>query len=400
MAAQQDSSILSTHLPHGEWVSLSDTISSYFLYDEWVLLSITVSYFAPAKIIGLSSLDALGRSLDPMETLSYEKVSRESQVTSSNEELPLLVIFTLTKTCFQFSESRIRDLEWASWISTIMEPPQAPPQPFRFLDLPREIRHIVYEYSLVIDGEIVPYPSDHEKPRIAKYKKPTVGLLGTCHQIRDEAHEYLYRHNLWRISFPNQLESDVPITFWDDNLPYFRHVTVSFDHRDLTPDSSATIHNLVPYANTSKDQAKRQARLAFLHEYALRMIYETKLDMVLDMLVDGNLISVRLDFTELMHPCCRSKAWKMLQTIESFRQMNRYIVLQASDKVPDPARQAFKQNLVTNPARVRKSREPVVYVLFSGLRENEFYELKYHELLGRQSKCTEATHREHKLRQA
>lgn len=257
--------------------------------------------------------------------------------------------------------------------------PQARSAFFRFLDVPPEIRDIVYEHCLVIPGEIVPYPSDFERQSemmTIKYETPTVALLQVNHQIRDEARVYLYGHNLWRLSY----QSGPPLStaVWEANLPFFRHITISFDHRDLTPAGSRELESQLPGGNilqsgTGNVDPEKFAKRLYLHAREIKKICEKKLDMIRRMLVHGNLITLKLNFNEIMNPytCDRSTVWDIVRNTKSFRQMNRHIVVQPPDKVTNPARQTFRQRLSNDPTRVRRSRDPVVHIVFAGLREGE-----------------------------
>ncbi|KAI9721201.1 MAG: hypothetical protein M1812_002362 [Candelaria pacifica] len=86
-------------------------------------------------------------------------------------------------------------------------------QPFRLLDLPRELRDQIYQHSLVTNGYI-------EHP--AKYKFQSipelgVNLLRTSRQIHDEASQVLYGYNTFQIR-PSDTNKGSPGVQWLDQF--------------------------------------------------------------------------------------------------------------------------------------------------------------------------------------
>lgn len=104
-----------------------------------------------------------------------------------------------------------------------------------FTTVPPEIRLMIFEYCLVVVGDIVPYPSDAEREDMAmnvRYKKPAVALLQVNRKIGEEARAVLYGKNTWHLSY--QTYPPLQDTVWRINLPLFRHITTSFDYCDVT----------------------------------------------------------------------------------------------------------------------------------------------------------------------
>ena len=147
--------------------------------------------------------------------------------------------------------------------------------PLTFESLPREIRDPIYEYSLVTEKELVPFPCKQTRYLWFKTKgnfdwTPTkylsadearkelaLGLLGANHRIREEAMEVYCSRNTFRLS---RLDSEHIKTFWLRYSHLFRHLIVG----DELPDSSPE--------KTSK-------RIRTLDEFLRYPIFVTKADL-------------------------------------------------------------------------------------------------------------------------
>ena len=141
-----------------------------------------------------------------------------------------------------------------------------------FEKLPREIRDLIYEYCLLYEGEIVPFPRDYERvgydrypllldtamfpesrglylsgvdprgpflgyPRVERESwqtelKPCVALLGVNSTIREEAAIVLFGKNVWRLS-PMSYVQDDRYLLWKTFASYFQHIVLRFDNRDM-----------------------------------------------------------------------------------------------------------------------------------------------------------------------
>ena len=126
-----------------------------------------------------------------------------------------------------------------------------------FLRLPYEIRLIIYNYALLVDYEIIPYPSPYrvQKPslkfsrlqrRFLKYgyfthgpsspKLPSLNLLAVNKQIFEETAPILYGKNTWRMP----VVAGGKLFRWRDHNVFirhaelFRHISVKFDWRGMT----------------------------------------------------------------------------------------------------------------------------------------------------------------------
>lgn len=107
------------------------------------------------------------------------------------------------------------------------------------LTIPREVRDQILEYCLLVDGEIVPYPTwyeledgDVKKPRLL----PCTALLGVCESMRVEAAEILFGKNVWRISdLTDSLDELKAPAAWEDFWGLIRHATITIDCRACNP---------------------------------------------------------------------------------------------------------------------------------------------------------------------
>ncbi|KAF2466148.1 uncharacterized protein BDR25DRAFT_79743 [Lindgomyces ingoldianus] len=109
-----------------------------------------------------------------------------------------------------------------------------------FLDLPRELRDIIYENALCVSGAIFIYSSDPDNIRHCvrakvvreKTKGPqepqsigstiSIALMRTCRQLHVESSEILYGRNLFRMYMVN-------VGFGPVYLPFVRHITFTTD---------------------------------------------------------------------------------------------------------------------------------------------------------------------------
>ncbi|KAL8748415.1 MAG: hypothetical protein Q9184_007318, partial [Pyrenodesmia sp. 2 TL-2023] len=128
-----------------------------------------------------------------------------------------------------------------------------------FMELPPEIRVLIYDYCLMVAGEIIPYPSLGEQYRTRMFvpnEKPTVALVQLSRQIHHEALPSLYSKNLWRLSY--QTDPLLPRTIWDNerNRHLLRHVSVHFDQRDVTQRShDAIVSHFAPNVQESEQSS-------------------------------------------------------------------------------------------------------------------------------------------------
>ena len=67
----------------------------------------------------------------------------------------------------------------------------------RFVDLPREIRNQIYEYFLVVKGEIMVLNEIYHVPNKQRAQPPSLVLTAVSKLIRAEALEVLYGKNIW-----------------------------------------------------------------------------------------------------------------------------------------------------------------------------------------------------------
>ncbi|KAF2252152.1 hypothetical protein BU26DRAFT_561919 [Trematosphaeria pertusa] len=109
-----------------------------------------------------------------------------------------------------------------------------------FLDLPRELRDLIYEFALRVAGAIFIFSQDSYgyrpilKARVVKYKNDgppepqhideaiPVGLLRTCRQIHSESTEVLYSCNIFRLYMSNA-------DFAPSYCSFVRHITFTME---------------------------------------------------------------------------------------------------------------------------------------------------------------------------
>ncbi len=116
-----------------------------------------------------------------------------------------------------------------------------------FLRLSRELRDVIYEYCLVVEGILDPCPPYYEEkdPKNAKLK-PNTDLLMVNRQVGTEAAQVLYGKNVWRLSCqqddPSWPDSPYEAKSWENNIiMYMRHIVVKSDSRDADHEVVAAI---------------------------------------------------------------------------------------------------------------------------------------------------------------
>lgn len=108
-----------------------------------------------------------------------------------------------------------------------------------FLELPREIRDMIYRFCLEVGYEIIPYPTIHK----SKFRgpKPLITILSLNKQVRTEARPILYSNNKWQIGrFSPYTQyiyiddiSKPPNLFKTMDSQLFKHVVVKFGWDDV-----------------------------------------------------------------------------------------------------------------------------------------------------------------------
>lgn len=70
-----------------------------------------------------------------------------------------------------------------------------------FTDLPREIRDMIYELCLCVEGDIFPYkPHSYPPYEHNKEKGPTLAMLALSRGTRNEARPVFYGKNIFRLT--------------------------------------------------------------------------------------------------------------------------------------------------------------------------------------------------------
>lgn len=113
-----------------------------------------------------------------------------------------------------------------------------------FLRLPREVRDLIREYCLVVEGILDPCIPYYEEKNLENAKcKPETALLRVNRCIGDEAAQVLYGKNVWRISYkeddPSWPNTRGPIR--KNIYKYLRNAVLRFDSRDVDHESIMAI---------------------------------------------------------------------------------------------------------------------------------------------------------------
>lgn len=229
-----------------------------------------------------------------------------------------------------------------------------------FQQLPREIRDLIYEYCLLYDEEIVPFPSHAEKAEVLKrsrirnnihlskgeptqtggtgvldvllgypniypyvkrdalqaQNKPCVALLGVNSTIRDEAASILFGKNVWRLSLT--FDRVDRCRWWETYAKYFHHVVARFDasHHDSAELLDIDMEEMDCVVEDSDHFD--QTGTPNIHQKQLNLLKHGFL-VKRRLLQRMNLKTLVLDFSELYCPhwCCSREALQScLETLD------------------------------------------------------------------------------------
>ncbi|KAL8948528.1 MAG: hypothetical protein Q9222_005296 [Ikaeria aurantiellina] len=250
-----------------------------------------------------------------------------------------------------------------------------------FLDLPLEIRTMIYEYCLVVQGEIVPYPAEYEYPRYKGDKKsdqednymkrkPDVALLQVNKQIGEEARQILHGRNLWRVSLPSTKRNGeswrTVLSMYENVYESVRHVVTSFDVRDLGLEQSIKFHegwnNRLPSPSYNDTDPAPQSRLDNIH-YDRKLKLERRWDRKIDAMVPLSRETLIIDITNCWCPfgCCRMFAEMQWPHVEHLGQLPDKLIIKG----------------VYNEKEVKAIKKGRIYRLSAHLEKNKTYTLSF-----------------------
>ncbi|KAI4095277.1 MAG: hypothetical protein L6R37_007104 [Teloschistes peruensis] len=170
---------------------------------------------------------------------------------------------------------------------------------------------MIYDYALMVPGQINPYPTfaDKEVNGLAvQCDRPAVALLQTSKQIRAEAQPSLYGKNVWVISW--QINPSLPRAVYDNSAHLFRHIALSLDPRDVTENERELLRMKLDMVVLKYNQLSGRVYtplekfylLAWAHRQAFLTLILEKLHLLESIYRHGNLCSIHIDVTEVRNP--------------------------------------------------------------------------------------------------
>ena len=198
-----------------------------------------------------------------------------------------------------------------------------------FLDLPLEVRNMIYEYCLVKDSTLVPfkefYPLLHNDSAFRK-DLPTVALLLVNKTIEAEAAAIPYGKNVWRVSVNITYLTPVlsppipgPLSYlWKHRGNLFKNVIVVFDQRDAYSMEVITDTLITNFNQRLQTPEQRRNKMHDQIKSNVRFYWGLKFDFVSHMTSIRSLtLDVKLAFCHM--GCCRTEALQWMLDVFSAR---------------------------------------------------------------------------------
>ena len=160
---------------------------------------------------------------------------------------------------------------------------------------------MIYEYCLIADSAIDPYPMIYEQPELGPYRprNPDVALLRVNKSIGAEAAVVLYEKNTWKLSY-----NEASDLLWEASKHHIRKLIISFDVRDL--DSTYRLEIAVAARESPKFPTSINLREE-CHERGIISLVHDRWWWKMDKTFEMRLTDLHLDFTNCYCPvgCCR-----------------------------------------------------------------------------------------------
>lgn len=190
-----------------------------------------------------------------------------------------------------------------------------------FEKFPREIREMIYELCLCVDGILTPYPdcsmADY-RPKV-KERTPEAALLALNKQIRDEAIPILFGKNIWRITAnevyltendASSLENGEVDTLWHRYGSHMQKVDLGYTRTPYPPEHlRCTINHA--HEEFPND---RSARTGIIHDQAKVYLESSWVAVAEALSCCPNIRSLNIDIGDLycLVGCCRTNIVRSL----------------------------------------------------------------------------------------
>ncbi|KAL9576123.1 MAG: hypothetical protein Q9212_007368 [Teloschistes hypoglaucus] len=248
----------------------------------------------------------------------------------------------------------------------------------RFMELPPEIRIMIYDRALTVPGRINPYPTladEKENAFAVQCERPAVALLQTNKQIRAEAQPSLYNNNVWVISY--QLNPSIPRAIYDDKAEFFVHIAFSLDPRDITVNerkvirtqvNTALLDNSLPsgMVYTTVDQFRF---LAWANRQTFLTLVLAKIRIMQSIYRHKNLCSIHVDATATKNPVTgeRKDMFKAISEVVDPNIWGNPLPRAMDDR--DQAKWAIVEKVLRDPVRITKADRRTLVI--AGITESE-----------------------------